>query len=27
MGWDDLDETYGASTDELLFNEGFANCT
>jgi len=23
-GWDDLDETYGASVDELLFNEGFA---
>ena len=22
--WDDLDETYGASVDELFFNEGFA---
>jgi len=24
-GWDDLDETYGATVDELLFNEGFAD--
>jgi len=24
-GWDDLDETYGATIDELLFNEGFAD--
>ncbi len=23
-GWDDLDEPYGATVDELLFNEGFA---
>ncbi len=23
-GWDDLDEAYGATVDELLFNEGFA---
>jgi len=24
-GWDELDETYGAAVDELLFNEGFAD--